>query len=208
MSPGESDGRCCDLSSGLWRPGSLRGAPLDSLEQHRELRWRERDNTLLGNRPHEAPFLEALGKQAKTLAVPIKNLQQTTSAAAEGKKMASEGIELQELLHQHSQPVYTFSHICGPHGQVNAYAGRNRDHDRVPSNAATRRASRTGSIRSSNRTMSPFVTATSIAPGRCGYAVAGAAIPGAGVAGIASMRTGANSCFRGPFREIPGMPPR
>src|SRR5215468_3272981 len=208
MSLGESDGRCCDLSRDLWRPGSLRGAPLDSLEQHRELRWRERDNTLLGNRPHEAPFLEALGKQAKTLAVLIKNLQQTTSAAAEGKKMPGEGIELQELLHQQGEPVYTFSHICGPHGQVNAHAGWNRDHDRDPSSAATRRASRTGSIRSSTRTMRPFVRVTSIEPGRCEYAVIDAAIAGAGVAGIASMRTGANSCFCGPFREIPGMPPR
>src|SRR5215471_2822778 len=79
---------------------------------------------------------------------------------------------------------------------------------RVPSSTATRRASLTGSIPPSTCNRRPFVRAISTAPGRRrGYVLAGAAIAGAGVTGIASTRTGANSCFCGPFRAMPGMPP-
>jgi hypothetical protein len=59
-----------------------------------QVRRGERDHTFLSDWPHEAPFLQPLGKQAEALAVPVKNPQQSTAAAPKRKQMAGEGIEL------------------------------------------------------------------------------------------------------------------
>src|SRR5262245_10910020 len=120
--------------------------------------------------------------------------------------MAGEGIELQELLHQHGKAVDTLTHVGRAHRQVDAHAGRHRDHGRASSSAATRRANRAGSIPSSARTRRPFVKAISTTPGRrCGQATERVAT--GGVVGTPAIRTGENSGFCGPLSEMPGMSP-
>ena len=54
----------------LRTPSPRRHAPVDAFQQHRQLRRRQRHRAFFRLRPDEAAFLEPLGEQAQTLAIP------------------------------------------------------------------------------------------------------------------------------------------
>jgi hypothetical protein len=71
------------LCRGAWLPGALRTAPVDSLEQHRQLCRAQRDGTSVGLRPDESPLFKTLGQQAHAVAVTPKQLDQVAPPATE-----------------------------------------------------------------------------------------------------------------------------
>src|SRR5204863_1297398 len=147
-------------------PRLLGDAPLQAFKQHGHLRRRQSNRTFLGDRPREAALLQALGEQAEALAVPVQNLDQVTSAPPEGKQVARERVLLQHLLRQHRETVEAAAHVGYATRQIDAHAGRHRDHHAPPARAATTRESVAGSMLSSTLTTRPFESAISISPGR------------------------------------------
>src|SRR5206468_3534873 len=100
------DAGFCGLSAGQkWTPEAFRRAPVDALDQHRELRWcqRHRAAGLRHARPPKASVIDALGEQAQPRAIPKQDLQQRGLPAAEDEQMTREGVLLQVFLDQRSK---------------------------------------------------------------------------------------------------------
>src|SRR5215472_502671 len=72
-------------------PHALGRSPIDTLDQHRELRWCKRDRAagLAHPRPNEAALIEPLAEQAQAVSIPKQDLQDARPLAAEGKEMAA-----------------------------------------------------------------------------------------------------------------------
>ena len=82
----------CNISAGKSGPPYAFGhAPVDALDQHRELRRRQRDRAFVPRhpRPHEPALIEPLGEQAQPVAVPEQDLDDLRSFAPEGEQMAA-----------------------------------------------------------------------------------------------------------------------
>src|SRR5215217_3527548 len=72
-----------------WSPGLLRMTPVDAFQQVTELCGRDRHRAVGGRRPQKASSLEALGEQARALAIMPDDLQQIAPAATKDKQMAT-----------------------------------------------------------------------------------------------------------------------
>ena len=66
------------------------GRPHNPFEQHAELRRCDRHLAIGRRRPHEAAFLQPLGEQTETLAIPPQHLQQIAAATAKDKEVTAE----------------------------------------------------------------------------------------------------------------------
>jgi hypothetical protein len=55
-----------------WICATYRMPPINPLEQHRQLRRRERDHTVRGLAPHEASSLQALRKETQSITTPTR----------------------------------------------------------------------------------------------------------------------------------------
>ena len=86
-------------------PGARRHPPIDALQQHRQLRRRQKHRAVLGLGPDEAALLEPLREQAKALPVPPQNLDQVTAAAAVDKKVTTEWVLGETILGQRSEAI-------------------------------------------------------------------------------------------------------
>src|SRR5262249_36092016 len=104
---------------------------VDTLDQHRELRRRERNRAawLMHPRPHEGTTVYTLAEQAQPVSVPKQNLQNARLLAAKGKKVPGERILLQRLLHQHGKATHTLPHVGVAQRQVRLHARANDHHD-------------------------------------------------------------------------------
>ena len=77
----------CDSARDGGAPSTLGCAPIDAFDQHRRLRWRQRHGAtwIAHSGPDEATLIDALGKQAESVAVPEQDFQSARIPAAEGK---------------------------------------------------------------------------------------------------------------------------
>src|SRR5712691_11389897 len=172
--------RCPPSSRQRRLPRWSRRPPLQSFHKHRQLRRRQCDRALLGAGPGESAFLQPLGKQAEALAVPVKNLDEIAPTAAKAEECTRERVLLQHILRHDAQAVEAAPHVGNAARQIDAYAGRDRDHRAPPSSAATSRAKAAGSIHSSTLMMRPLVNSISMRPTRrCSRAVRAVLVGGA-----------------------------
>src|SRR3546814_12881476 len=75
----------------LNRRGTIRasrGAPVDTFQQHRQLRGGQTYGSRLCCRPHEAAILQPFGQQAHAVATPPEHLDAVASSTAEDEDMA------------------------------------------------------------------------------------------------------------------------
>jgi hypothetical protein len=144
----------------------MRRSPFQPFEQHRHLRWGQRNRALLRRWPGKAALLQPLGEQAEALAVPVQNLDEITSAAAEAEDGTRERILLQHILRHDAQAVEAAPRVGDAAGQIDAHSGRDRDHRVAPSSAATSRAKAAESMHSSTLMTRPLVSAISTKAGR------------------------------------------
>lgn len=98
--------------------------PVDSLQQHRQLRCAQ-VNTATGSlRPDEAAAFEPLAKQTQAVAVPPKDLDQIATFAPEDEDVAAERVGVERGLHNGSQAIKAPAHIRHAGDQPDARAGR------------------------------------------------------------------------------------
>ncbi len=141
-------------------PGARRHPPIDALQQHRQLRRRQKDRAVLGLGPDEATLFQALREQAKALPVPPQHLDQVTAAATENQQLAAEGILTEMVLGQRREAIETAAQVCMPARQPDMHVRRRRNHPRSP--AITARNIATGVSRRI-KTLPPDGRTTSIA---------------------------------------------
>src|SRR3546814_2830989 len=79
--------------------GASRAAPVDTFQQHRQLRGGQTYGSRLCCRPHEAAILQPFGQQAHAVATPPEHLDAVASSTAEDEDMAAEGVLQQFLVH-------------------------------------------------------------------------------------------------------------
>jgi len=97
----------CELSRKKWAPEAFRRSPIDTLDQHRELRRRQHYRaTRLGRAwPHELRAFDPLGEQTQPCPIPKQDLQERSILAAEDEQVARERILLQVFLDQCGEPI-------------------------------------------------------------------------------------------------------
>src|SRR6266404_7656063 len=116
-------------------PLSLGCAPVDAVNQHRQLRrvQHQRPARLDVRRPEEYAVLEPLGEQAEAGAVPEHDFDEIGLPTSEQEEMAREGILPQHALHQHSKPVDALAHVDVAEGQMDLHARWKQLHDEYSS---------------------------------------------------------------------------
>jgi len=77
-------------------------------------------------RPFETMFLKTLDPQAKSVSVPIQNLDDRPASIAEHKQVSGEHLMLEMVLHQDGQPVDLFPHVGMTQGQEHPASLGNR----------------------------------------------------------------------------------
>ncbi len=77
----------------------LRVLPVNSFQQHGQLRRRQVDFSVAGQRPHEAPALQAFGEQAQAVAVSPQHLYHVAAAAPEDKQVTAERVSTKRILY-------------------------------------------------------------------------------------------------------------
>src|SRR5271157_392895 len=88
------------ISTNNWLSGDRRSncpAPVNSLDEKRELRRCQLQRAVDDRRPNELAFLEPLGEQTKPRAIPGQNLQIVSALAPEDEHAAGKGIGFQHL---------------------------------------------------------------------------------------------------------------
>src|SRR6478752_4968749 len=112
-------------------PSALRRAPIDAVDQHRQLcrGQRQRLTGIDVRRPEKDALLEPLGEEAEACPIPEYDLDEVGLPAPEHEEMAREGILPQHALDQHSEPVDALAHVGVAKGQVYLQALRKQGHD-------------------------------------------------------------------------------
>src|SRR3990167_81565 len=121
--------RCQPDSGSTFRsPSALGHAPVDALQQHRQLRRAQADFAAIGLGPKEAAPLKTLAQQAKGLAVPPQQLDDVAASATKDKHMATEWVLQQDFLRHSGQAVEALAHIGVAGCQPDAGASWQSDH--------------------------------------------------------------------------------
>src|SRR5664279_1798923 len=81
------------------RPRPLHSSPIDPFQKHRELCATEPHASTVRLRPDESTTLKALGKQAKTIAIPPQQFYDVASAPAKHEDVSGEWLLLKHGLH-------------------------------------------------------------------------------------------------------------
>src|SRR6266481_2278002 len=164
------------MNLGLWphRPG--RHAPVDAFDQHRQLRRRQRDHSVLRLRPDEPTLLKPLGEKHETLAIEIDRLDQIAAPAPEDEQSADIGIGAEHALDLGHEPIETLPHVRGAAGEEDPRPGRRRDHR--PSSAASTQRSAVPSTSLPTLRRMPLVNSITITPRRGEGADLGVGNPG------------------------------
>src|ERR1700704_4987986 len=141
--------------------GTDRRTPIDTLAQHRQLRWRQDRGPLARQRPDKSPALQPLRVKAQARTVPPQNLDTIRALAAEHEQVPRMRGLLQHVLHQHGQAIESFPHIGGPAGAPDLRPRRHRDHRAQPSSASANNAARPADMRSDSLRTRPLRNTTS-----------------------------------------------
>ena len=75
------------LYGGRYIEGAFGTTPVDAFQQHRQLRPSERNGPAVRLRPDESTTLQALGEQAKTIAIEPQAFNDVAAPATEHKDM-------------------------------------------------------------------------------------------------------------------------
>ena len=108
---------------------------IESLQQPVQLSALQAEHLVLTLGPNKPVPLQPLLPEAKTVAVPVEDLDHIPAAVAEGKQVPGERIQRQVHLHQQAKTVDGFSHVGGAHRKKDPQMLRN--HHRIPRSAAT-----------------------------------------------------------------------
>src|SRR5215469_13577611 len=84
-------------------PGTLRPPPIDALQQHRQLRWRQRNRAAHRLWPHKTSSLQPLGEQAQTVAVIPEHFDQIAAPPTKHEHLSREWTLFQLRLYQRTQ---------------------------------------------------------------------------------------------------------
>ena len=115
-------------------PCPLWNAPVNALQQHRQLRRRQADLAVFSGRPNKPAPFKTLGKQAGSLAVPPDNFEQITTPPPKHKQMAGKRIPCQNLLGLCRQSIETPPHVCHARRQPDPCVAWHGDHEESPFN--------------------------------------------------------------------------
>jgi hypothetical protein len=146
-----------------WRRRCYGAPPIYRLDQHRELRRRQRQRVIDNRWPDKARLLEPLGDQPQTTAVPIQALEIIAAPAAEEEEMAAERISTDHLLRLGGQAIEPVAQIDRTAGEEHLGAGREADHA-IAFTARNTRDSAFSLTKASTLTRAPFGSAISIDP--------------------------------------------
>ncbi len=91
--------------------GPKRRSPVDTFEQHRQLRTAQRYRTIRCLRPHEAPSLKPLRQQAKPVTIEPEHLHDVASAPAKDEDVTGQWLLLEHRLHLGTQTVEAAPHV-------------------------------------------------------------------------------------------------
>src|SRR3546814_13079082 len=92
--------------------------PIQSLDQHRQLRGREsRCSPVLGSGPYELSALEAFCIKTKSCFVPDQGLQSIASFTAEQETGAKARIALEDIAPLRGHTHKSHAHVAPPHPQ-------------------------------------------------------------------------------------------
>src|SRR5216684_13425 len=123
----------------LWLPCSCWPAPVDALEQHRQLCIAQMHDTTRRLRPHEPTALQPLRVQVHAITAPPQQFHQITAPPTEDEQIAREDILLQRDLHQRGQSIHASPQVGHPGGEPDAGAGGQADHERRARQSSTSR---------------------------------------------------------------------
>src|SRR6202453_350519 len=105
---------CCKSPKTPCRPPLPLGrAPVDAVDQHRQLRrvQHQRPTRVDVRRPKEYAVLEPLAEEAEAGAIPEHNFDEVGLPAPEHEEMAREGILPQPPLAPHVRPIDALAHV-------------------------------------------------------------------------------------------------
>ena len=114
----------CDLR----RPGSLRPAPVDAFQKHRQLRASQTNGAFGSLRPDESSSLQTLGKQTKAVAVEPQQLDDVTAASAENEDVTGERLLLKHRLHLRTETLEAAPHVGHAGGDPYPRSGAQLNH--------------------------------------------------------------------------------
>ena len=80
-------------------------APIDALQQHRQLRTRQANGAFRRLRPYESASLQTLGKKTKTVAIEPKAFNNVTSSAAENEDVTREWLLVKNGLYLSAESI-------------------------------------------------------------------------------------------------------
>src|ERR1700758_3713164 len=102
--------------------------PIESVDQHRELRRGQINNAIMDRRPGEPTFLQPLRHQHHAAAIPRQQLHSVRALRAENKHIAPVWIASKHLAHQCRQGVDRLPEIYWLGRYPDLELGATRDH--------------------------------------------------------------------------------
>jgi len=85
-------------------------------------------------RPAETLLLQALMPETEPVAIPVQHFDGVAPAVAEDKELSGKGIQIQDALNRHAQPVDSGAHVRGAGSEIDL--GRRR-HQHLDSSTAS-----------------------------------------------------------------------
>src|SRR4030095_415167 len=116
------------LHSQLRFVGAHRPPTIDSFQQHRQLRVRQRNRSTRRLWPNESPAFQSLREKAKSITIPPQHLDQITAATTKHEHMTRKGIFLQRSLHHPAQARESSPQIRHSSGNPDARSCWQPDH--------------------------------------------------------------------------------
>src|SRR3954453_761891 len=111
--------------------------PIETIDQHRELRRGQSNDPALDRRPGEAPLFEPLGGQDQTGAVKGQDLHPIGSLGSEDEDGSPIGVLAQALGHEPCKRIHAFAEVHGLSGVQHLQIGADGDHARARKVAIT-----------------------------------------------------------------------
>src|SRR5579872_2278150 len=108
--------------------GLANAAPIEPLEQSRELRSRQSHHAVFYLWPAELAILEPFGEQADSRAVPEHQLHPIGAFGAEDVDRAVERVGLHDLAHQRRQTFHSFAEVDRARRHEHVHRARRTDH--------------------------------------------------------------------------------
>src|SRR5690554_386449 len=102
--------------------------PINPFPQHRELRGRQPQSTVLGVWPRKAATFQNFVIKAEPLTVPVEQLDPISASPSESKHRTTRGLLMHYILCQCRQACDPFAHIRYAACQIHAHAGARTDH--------------------------------------------------------------------------------